>query len=276
MRSASLVLTALLAGYASWLAAGIFWAFFTPTSDYQVVTTGSTVNQTQDAPVDLTRIQRLHLFGEVGAQATSRVQQTEAPETTLNIRLVGVTASTNPRRSAAIIQQGSNQNTYVPGETIASSRAVIEEILSDRVLLSNNNRIETLWLEGRDGSEVSLNISQAPQASRQREEPSEDVAEPEVELTARQQEILELISITPQPGGDGIVGYRIAPRGDEALFRELGLRPGDLAVSMNGYDLTDMAQAMQLMNELQGLSQAQVRVLRDGEYVDIEIYIPTE
>src|SRR5690554_2363369 len=111
-------------------------------------TTTIKVNQ-----VDLSQVQALHLFGQKGA-TTAQATTTNAPVTTLNIRLVGVTASNNPNLSAAIIQQGSEQSTYIPGDTIRNSRAVVQEIYSDRVMLEHNNRLETLWLEGRDGSEA--------------------------------------------------------------------------------------------------------------------------
>ncbi|WP_157957875.1 type II secretion system protein GspC [Aliidiomarina celeris] len=278
-RWASATASLIMVAFAAWLAGGLFWSLFTPAPNVAAVSVQATPQPSAGSAVNVSTIQQLHLFGQQGVAPVRNTQTTDAPETTLNIRLVGVTASSNPNLSAAIIQQGSNQQTYIPGDTVAGSRAVVQEILSDRVLLNHNNRTEILWIEGRDGSEVSLNVmSQAPTETEAEQnltdEPTSEITE--ADLSSAQLEILELISITPQPGGNGLIGYRLAPRGDDTLFRELGLRAGDLAVSINGYDLTDMAEAMQLMNELQGLSQAQIRVLRDGEYVDIDVYIPTE
>lgn len=259
---------------AAWLLAQLTWRLLMPLEPMVLKplstaqTTTIKVNQ-----VDLSQVQALHLFGQKGA-TTAQATTTNAPVTTLNIRLVGVTASNNPNLSAAIIQQGSEQSTYIPGDTIRNSRAVVQEIYSDRVMLEHNNRLETLWLEGRDGSEAAL-VLQTPQANTTQPKPE---AEPEVDLNLnkRQLEVLEVISITPQQGENGLAGYRLAPKGNEELFRGFGLRPGDLAVAINGYDLTNMAESLELMAQLEGLTQAQVRILRDGEYVDIEIYIPEE
>ncbi|RUO42983.1 type II secretion system protein GspC [Aliidiomarina taiwanensis] len=257
--------------FAAWTLAQLTWRLAVPDSPAPLTPLSAIAVPTVSQPVlDTRRIKSLHLFGEQGAiQQAAPVQ--DAPVTQLNIRLVGVTASTNPNLSAAIVQQGSTQTTYIPGDIIANSRAVVKQILSDRVLLENNNRLETLWLEGRDGGEAPLTLVTEPDTAAQE---SEEAVEPE--LTSQQMEILELISITPQQSEQGLIGYRLAPKGDSTLFRELGLRPGDLAVAMNGYDLTNMADAIALISQLEGATQAQIRVLRDGEYVDIDVYIPEE
>lgn len=258
--------------FAAWLLAQLTWRLLIPVGPTAQMPLSATPLATIEvAQLDISRVQGLHLFGKQGAEI-SRIATNEAPATTLNIRLVGVTASNNPHLSAAIIQQGSEQSTYIPGDTISSSRAVVQEIRSDRVMLEHNNRLETLWLEGRDGSEAPLVLQTQPVRTATPE------AEPEaaVSLTTRQLEILEIISISPQQGENGLAGYRLAPKANEAMFRGFGLRPGDLAVAINGYDLTNMAESLELMSQLEGLTQAQVRILRDGEYVDIEIYMPAE
>ncbi|CUS47261.1 MAG: type 2a secretion system assembly platform protein GspC [Idiomarinaceae bacterium HL-53] len=263
---------------ASVWAAQITWLILTPQVSVGAPHTSVAVGAGTATRADVTQLQALHLFGEAGAVASNRVVQ-DAPETTLNIRLVGVTASTNPLLSAAIIQQGSNQATYIPGDTIQGSRAVLKEIYSDRVLLENNNRTETLWLDGRDGSEASLELNVASRQETRNESSgarAEEPAEVMADLSSDQLEVLEVIAIQPERNEDGLVGYRVSPKSDQALFRELGFENGDIAVAINGYDLTNMAEAMELMNELQGMTEAQVRVLRNGEFVDIDIYLPNE
>ena len=260
----------LLLVLAAWTLAQLTWRLLVPNHSQVLTPLSALALPTNGQPrLDISKVQALHLFGEQDAVQQS-VQVQDAPVTQLNIRLVGVTASNNPNLSAAIVQQGSSQTTYIPGETIANSRAVVKQILSDRVLLENNDRLETLWLEGRDGSEAPLTLNTTPA----KEESTAPDTQVEPALSTKQMEILELISITPQQSEQGLIGYRLAPKGDGALFRELGLRPGDLAVAMNGYDLTNVADAIALISALEGATQAQVRVLRDGEYVDIDVYIP--
>jgi general secretion pathway protein C len=47
------------------------------------------------------------------------------------------------------------------------------------------------------------------------------------------------------------------------VFYDAGLQNGDIAVEMNGYDLTNTFQAMKLMGEFQNLKKIDIVVLRD-------------
>ena len=66
-------------------------------------------------------------------------------------------------------------------------------------------------------------------------------------------------------------GYRINPGKDVAFFHRIGLLPNDLAVSINGYDLRDNGQAMQIMQQLSSMSEMNLTVERNGQQQDIYI-----
>ena len=53
------------------------------------------------------------------------------------------------------------------------------------------------------------------------------------------------------------------------LRLEPGVEFGDIAVEVNGFDLTDFSQAVQAMQELRSASEATVLVNRNGEIVEI-------
>lgn len=269
----------------AWYAANLTWQLFTPAQQYvSQPASGGAGGSVEE--VQLENLQQLHLFGELGADPAAAQSRTEAPETQLNLRLIGVTASNNPERSAAVIQQGSEQRTYIPGEQIARSRAVLEEILPDRVLLNNEGQRETLYLEGRDGYEAVLTVPQIDAAtgpvageSEVAEEATEipdQLASDIEDIRDNPEAINELIQISPARGPEGLQGYRLEPRDNPEAFAEAGFQPGDVAVAINGFDLTDMTEAMQIMNELDDLQQISVRVLRDGEYVDLQLRVPTQ
>ena len=67
-----------------------------------------------------------------------------------------------------------------------------------------------------------------------------------------------------------LIGYRLSPGKDPELFREMGLKNNDLAVAINGYQLTDMKQAMSAMNELRNSSDASITVERDGQTMSVQ------
>lgn len=245
---------------------------FTPT-DVTPVTVAAANRVTDSAgPVNVDRVRNLHLFGEYGAVPAQQVRPTSAPETTLNIRLIGVTASSNPDLSAAIVQQGNNQVVYIIGETIQSSRAVVREIHADRILIENAGRMETLYLDGRDDFTPEFSATPARSQGVPAEAPVQISGTPEVMIDS----VMELISITPHSEAGELVGYRLSPKSNPEIFRAAGLRDGDIAIMLNGYDLTNAAEAMSLMQSLESLTEATIVVLRDGEPVTLELRIPNE
>lgn len=99
-------------------------------------------------PVGGPDIAALHLFGRVAAapDATRALAPAEAPETRLNVQLLGVLSSPDPVAARAIIASaGSPEKHYQVGDRLPAG-AAIAEIRSDSVLLERNGRFETLRL----------------------------------------------------------------------------------------------------------------------------------
>lgn len=265
------LLGVLLLLISAWYAAAITWRVITPVNTGSAVFTPQAgASQQARSRIQPEQINQLNLFGERGAvQATAQARE-DVPQTTLNIRLVGVSAATDPSRSAAIIEQGSNQNTYIIDETVASSRAIIKEIYPDRIILENNGRLETLLLEGREGTDGGLSLVTSSPTRPAAESTPTSLEE------VTYANIGELITISPAQEDGELIGYRLAPKGDPTLFNAAGFQSGDIAVSLNGYDLTNAAEAMVIMNEIQTLTSATVVVLRDGDLVELEFSIPNE
>jgi len=67
-----------------------------------------------------------------------------------------------------------------------------------------------------------------------------------------------------------LIGYRLSPGKDPALFTKMGLQNNDLAVSINGYQLNDLQQAMSAINELRNSTDANITIERDGEQIDVQ------
>ena len=211
--------------------------------------------------------------------------------------------------SVAIIESRNAQSTYGIGDQIESTQAKVDQILLDRVILSVGSRYETLMLEGieysttipgaadelKDNINVDAIRSKTPEPSRRTErqpqrekhstrparaEPqqvdksedtdlSEDLREQREQLFEDPKQLLDYINITPQREAGELLGYRLRPGKDPSLFQRSGLKHNDLAIDINGYDLTDMQQALSLMRELRELTEANITVLRDGSPVQI-------
>lgn len=103
------------------LLARFTWSLINPAEpDDSAVLPIVTVDSTATGSMNLETLTTLNLSSSRAGNRPKSVQN--APKTSLNVRLIGVSASSNPERSAAIIQQGSKQQTYIIGESPAVHR----------------------------------------------------------------------------------------------------------------------------------------------------------
>ena len=268
------------------LLARFTWSMVNP-AEPEVNATLPTVTTDAYAPAntDLSALTSLNLFG--ATERGNRSSNTRnAPQTSLNVRLIGVSASSNPERSAAIIQQGSQQQTYIIGESLGSSSVIVEEIHADRVILDNNGRLETLQMEdiGEDRPALSLIIDDSANAaeasgSADRDEATTTDAAVEqqlAEVATNPSSLLDYVSISPVQNNGQLKGYKLNSGKNPDLFRQAGFQNGDLAVAINGYDLTDMEQAMLASQELSEQEQVIIEIERDGERMELSFELPVK
>lgn len=241
--------------------------------------------------IDLAGLQQLALFGKADAKADkSRVEVietvTDAPKTTLSIQLTGVVASTADQKGLAIIESNGSQETYSLGDKIKGTSASLKEVYADRIIITNAGRYETLMLDGlvytsQSPANQQLQKTKSNKAEainridqRKNTEISQELAESRNELLADPSKITDYIVISPVKQGESVVGYRLNPGKDVNLFKQAGFKPNDLAKSINGYDLTVMSQALEMMSQLPELTEASIMVEREGQLVEIMFSLP--
>ncbi len=290
VRAVLWLLTALFAILAVWILAKMTWQMFAPASPpasgpLQV----QVQQQTNSGSRSVSALANLNLFG------TSVVAPTDtrnAPKTQLNVRLLGVTASNVPERSAAIIEKDRRQEVYVIGDKISGTQVSIEEIYADRVILNNNGALETLELEGIGELSEGLSLTLENQRAQANDTPPDEeplMSDEELRRVSDAQQayrelrrdgesaaLLDYIRISPAMSGDGLQGYRLSPGKYPELFTNAGFKTGDIAVAINGQDLTDVSSAQVAIGELRNARQIIVTVLRDEEYLDLELAVPSE
>ncbi|WP_345014088.1 type II secretion system protein GspC [Pseudaeromonas paramecii] len=218
--------------------------------------------------LDLGPLQRLALFGKPeprsGAAQGGELLPPEqvslsAPKTKLNITLTGLLASTDPKRSIAIVAQGSNQASYLIGDKIDGTPAKLRAVLPDRIIIDNQGRDETLMLDTE--SATAPRSSMPPPPGRPQEENLSDLRD---NINDNPAQLLDYITISPVREDNVLKGYRLNPGKKPELFGSLGLQPNDLALNINGYDLRDPAQAMQAMQQMKEVGQLEMTIERDG------------
>ncbi|GHE99802.1 type II secretion system protein GspC [Thalassotalea profundi] len=289
------ILSILLLIYIAFLAAKTTWLLFdTNETSMPVNFVASNFEGQEQASVNLSAIKQLNLFGEYNKSAQAiKVQPEEvqdAPETKLNLTLTGAVASDNSDIAAAIIENNGKQETYGIDEQITGTRATLSKVFNDRVLIKVNGKLETLMLDGFEYNkntrsnirQPKMSSSRAPSTiaqssftapnivdQRDNESLSESVQQLKDDLNENPGKIIDYLRISPKRQGGNIVGYSLMPGKNGEFFTASGLKAGDVAVQINGYDLTVPSNAAQALQELQEQSEVSLLVDRDGDMTEI-------
>ncbi|MDB2386783.1 type II secretion system protein GspC [Shewanella sp.] len=237
--------------------------------------------------VNISGIKALDLFGQVDSQSSTPKKApveeiiTDAPKTSLSIELTGVVASTSEQKGLAVIASNGSQETYGLGDKIKGTSASLKEVYADRIIITNSGRYETLML---DGLEYNTNSNANSQLQKAKSQPRVDHRKNQAiarDLKASRDKILadpgkitDYLSISPVKREGAIAGYRLNPGKDRQLFISAGFKPNDLAKSINGYDLTDMGQALEVMGQLQEMTEVALMVERDDQLIEIMFSLP--
>ena len=252
--------------------------------------TPTPASSTSSGAVNISDLQALGLFGRAdSASAKPKVAPkeeviTDAPKTSLAIQLTGVVASTSEQKGLAVIASGGSQDTYGRNEKIKGTSASLKEVYADRIIITNSGRYETLMLDGLEYNTKSNANQQLQKAKslpqgkrvdqRQNLEVARELSESREEILADPSKITDYLAISPVKKDGELAGYRLNAGKDRNLFAEAGFKANDLAKSINGYDLTDMGQALEVMGLLPEMTDVALMVEREGQLIEIMFSLP--
>ncbi|EGQ9178702.1 type II secretion system protein GspC [Vibrio alginolyticus] len=278
----SLLLTCLFIAITGWILGKIVWLAILQSSEvpqWRPSASGVVASNKGDA-IDFNALQNANLFGKFTEQKAAVVEQPivkDAPKTRLNLTLVGAVASSDANTSLAVIANRGKQATYGLGEEIEGTRATLKAVLVDRVIIDNQGRDETLMMQGIEYKKLSESPQVARAQAQRAEAATSDVGEKleqiREEIAKDPQSVFKYITISPVKKDGDIVGYRVSPGRDAALFNDVGLQPGDIAVQLNGIDLSDPSSSVQLMQVMSDPQELNLTVERDGQQYDIYIQL---
>jgi len=251
------------------------------------------------APVDIARLQELHLLGEVGADepVTAVVEEVapaensrdgiekDARETRLQLILRGAVASSEDGLGHAIIEHRKKQAVYaVEDELPVGNQVVLAKVMPRQVVLDNNGTYEllTLFEENELDSQVTASpVQRIPQPTNRGapalvDKRSDDTATELAQsyrdqLYQNPQSLAEVVSVNAVRRDGQLLGYRVAPGRDKQQFTRLGFKAGDLVTSVNGIDLNDPANTMRLYQTMRTASEAVFDLQRGDELVSISV-----
>ncbi|PAJ73522.1 type II secretion system protein GspC [Pseudoalteromonas sp. NBT06-2] len=288
-RQISFTLLLVIVVYVAYLSAQAFWLFWPQPQESNSFINSSNSNSASRSSINSSGITDLNLFGIANAKPIKTEIETpkiinDAPETTLNINLTGVMAvNQNDKAGSAIIESQGSQETYAVGDVVKGTRATIKQVFADRVIIQVRSRYETLMLDGFNFSKTVSGVKRKPQSTfpkkitknsrtikaTQNADVKREIREKRAELVKDPGKLFDYIRVSPSRVNGELVGYKLRPGKDPALFKKMGLKNNDLATSINGYMLTDMKQAMAAINELRTAQSATISIDRKGEQLDV-------
>ncbi len=273
-------LTLLLVALIAWTLAVLLWSMLTPQAPLTPWTpqpvTGVSVNKASSNHMPtLTNGQLFGHYNPEAAPVVSKPVVHDAPQTRLNLSLVGAVASSNDKLSLAVIANKGQQATYGIGETIEGTQVSLKVVFADRVIIDNGGRDETLMLQGIDYDKNPAPVVSRTEPTRTAmNNPAPQIEDMEAirdEITSDPQKIFQYIRLSQVMENGQLKGYRVRPGKQRELFDSVGLQDGDIATSLNGQDLTDPSQMQSLWKTAMDSTEWVLMVDRDGQ--QHEIYI---
>jgi type II secretion system protein C len=144
--------------------------------------------------------------------------------------------------------------------------------MSDRVMLDNNGRHETLWMYQQSGSNTAM---PAPDMTAT---PPALPALPSLPgftsvlkaiggpvSAAMASTLGSVASVSVQQDG----GFRIRAKDNGRLFRQLGLRNDDVVTAINDVPVQDTDNALAMYRSLAGASRVKLAIVRDGKPLSV-------
>ncbi len=292
------VISVCLLVYITSIAAKITWLII-PSASQTISTSGvgnfkPIQSQSRDKNHDLSKVQSLNLFGAYNELVVeTAVIVKNVPETRLQLTLSGLVASDQVDTAAAIIEYKKKQETYGIGDIIKGTRASLEQVLIDRVIIKQSGRLETLMLDGADYSQPAQSVSnksnnregdKKTQKSPSKSKPSVLDQRANKNLTRKAQllradlkndpgKITDYLRISPAHKGGKVVGYRLSPGKNPEFFKLSGLKSGDIAVQMNGHNLLAPLEVVQAMSALKTERDISLLVERKNDLIEIQFSI---
>ena len=214
--------------------------------------------------VDVQSIINAHLFGVANPAEQVAGDPSDAPETQLSLVLAGTITASDPKIGFGIIgESAAAAKLYSVGDSVPGG-ARLHAVYGDRVILERGGRLEALFLPREyKGGAPAL----APQARNDASaRPGAAVVDRVRRMIAQDPgSVAEIMRPQPVFANGQQRGYRVYPGRNRAQFARLGLRPGDLIMSINGTPLDDPQRGMEIFRSIGSSDQVRVTVERNGK-----------
>lgn len=264
----SALLLAILIG---WLLAALLWALMpVPEAARWQPAAPAPVAKARNKPATnvVDELIAAQLFGEA-AEMGADGRPADAPDTRLNLNLLGILAGGERDSRALIAPDGGEEKPFAIGDTVVSGTK-LEAIFPDRVILVRSGKYETLRLN-KDAPSTATTYSPVADAPAPNAGTTAMLGKIRDEIMADPTKASSYLRVQPASVNGQLKGYRIYPGREREAFKELGLRPGDLVTSVNGIQLDDTQKALQLLSDLGQATAVSLTIERGGQVQNLNL-----
>ncbi len=226
-------------------------------------------------------IARWHLFGTQSVKQTpAKPKKRVAPKTQLKLILRGIAAQDDKLAGLAIIQQPNKEEKHFKTGDSIFGLAKLEEIHSNRVILSRNGQYETLQLPKLDSSRkipVRTTSLKTRKTSVQKVilAPTKKLADDigEDDNFEADEEFWEYIDFEPAMINGKLAGLKLIPEeeDDNKILMSKGLMPGDIITSVNGHVMNTGANVSEAIDAIAEDEKLDIVVSRNGKSKNLVI-----
>lgn len=247
--------------------------------------------------VNINTMRDWHLFGQyqkvwVATPKANVPIPTKAPKTKLNLELIGVFVAESESNSSAIIsEKGRESKLYRVGDTVPGN-ATLSSVFSDRVVIDRQGRFEALYFAKADTDSAAMGISserkpsnqpfispnasprrRSAQSSRNSLQPKQLLTSVRDHLAADQEGTLQELGLELMAGSAGNQ-VKITPKTPPEIRQLLGLRSGDILISVGGYPAGQLVQNASLIDELSQNNKVAVEIERNNRRFKVNVKVP--
>lgn len=222
------------------------------------------------------------LFGDAAAVPVAGDGEAAAPDTNLALQLLGTFSAGDSRLAGAVIAERGKDGELFRVGTPVPGGATLEKVEKDHVLLRRRGQLETLRFDVApalagsapdSGAGRGLDIGGGFRALKERMSKAQDDQRPDDaprgglgryadEIKSNPDGVLAELGL--RPAGSG-AGYTVGDGSNADLIRNLGLRPGDVVLSVNGKALGNAQADAGMVDEVRASGEARVEVKRGSQ-----------
>ncbi|MFC1777669.1 type II secretion system protein GspC [Pseudomonadota bacterium] len=278
-RMTVLCITAVLAFYILWQAGSLVWKLWLLTDESPQPGVLLPMSTRSAQPESLQNLQRYPLIQSASIATAQDSASTDAPKTSLNLKLVGLMYSTDKNQARAIIEsEEDGARSFAIRERVAEN-AEIYRIESDRVILMHAGRQEALMLDPEQkSSSVQADAGNQPINSPNRSQAATKSPDRSQASTASQAasrkysasvpkstaDLMRDFSATPVMEKGELQGFRLKALRDPKIMKEWGIDPNDVITAVNGIELNAPGRVMVLYDKLKKQREFEVTLSNGG------------